>query len=103
MTISNSMTQPRRTRRISMPNDDRSSSPDSPQTQMTEELTAYLDGELDPENRHRVEARLATDTIYRKELHRLERAWRMLDVLPPATVEDNFSRSTMAMVTTAAS
>jgi anti-sigma factor RsiW len=86
-----------------MLNNDQGGDPQSAETRMTEELTAYLDGELDPENRNRVEERLSTDIVYRNELHRLERAWRLLDVLPPATVEDNFSRSTLAMVTTAAS
>jgi anti-sigma factor RsiW len=70
---------------------------------VTEELTAYLDGELDGEHRNRVEERLATDGVYRNELHRLERAWRMLDVLPSAKVQDDFSRTTLAMVATAAS
>ncbi len=70
---------------------------------LTEELTAYLDGELEPGARRRVESRLATDGAYREELHRLERTWRLLDSLPAARVDESFTRSTMAMVATAAS
>ena len=69
---------------------------------MIEELSAYLDGELDAAGRKRVEQQLAKDPAFRRELQRLERAWGMLDKLPSAKVEESFSRSTMAMVTVAA-
>ncbi len=68
-----------------------------------DDLSAYLDGELDPAARQALEARLARDPALRAELQRLERAWGMLDGLPTATVEKSFSRSTMAMVAVAAS
>jgi anti-sigma-K factor RskA len=70
---------------------------------MTEEITAYLDGELSSADRRRVEDRLAKDAIYRAEMQRLERAWRMLDCLPSVAVADSFTRSTLAMVAVAAS
>lgn len=77
------------------------SNPSDP-SPMIEELSAYLDGELEPAVRKRIELRLAKDPAYRLELQRLERAWGMLDHLPSVTVEESFSRSTMAMVTVAA-
>lgn len=77
------------------------SNPSDP-SPMIEELSAYLDGELDPAARKRIEQRLAREPAFRLELQRLERAWGMLDHLPAVTVEESFSRSTMAMVTVAA-
>ncbi len=67
-----------------------------------EELTAYLDGELDPAGSRRVEERLKNDPAYRAELQRLEQAWRMLDQLDRAVVGENFTRTTMEMVAVAA-
>jgi anti-sigma factor RsiW len=68
-----------------------------------EELTAYLDGELDAESVRRVEERLARDSTYQAELQRLERAWGLLDRLPRATVNDSFTQTTIEMVAVAAS
>ncbi|REK06778.1 MAG: hypothetical protein DWQ37_22305 [Planctomycetota bacterium] len=68
-----------------------------------DELTAYLDGELDAEAVRRVEERLARDADYRQELHKLERAWDLLDGLPRATVDDEFTKSTLEMVALSAS
>ena len=68
-----------------------------------EELTAYLDGELDAADVRRVEERLARDSAYQVELQRLERAWGMLDRLPRATVDEAFSKTTIEMVAVAAS
>ncbi|HIJ65253.1 MAG TPA: hypothetical protein HPP77_04810, partial [Candidatus Hydrogenedentes bacterium] len=44
------------------------------------ELSAYLDGELDDAQRSAVEARLASDAEYARELERLERIRTMLGV-----------------------
>ncbi|HEX3725486.1 MAG TPA: hypothetical protein VHV08_04560 [Pirellulales bacterium] len=67
-----------------------------------EELTSYLDGELEPAAVRRVEERLARDPEYRAELQKLERAWGLLDRLPRATVDDAFTRTTMEVVALAA-
>jgi anti-sigma factor RsiW len=64
-----------------------------------EELVAYLDGELDPQAAARVERRLADDASYRARLAQLQRAWDMLDTLQRADADDDFVRSTVAMVT----
>jgi anti-sigma factor RsiW len=69
---------------------------------LQEELTAYLDGELDGEHRRRVEERLARDSDYRAELRRMQSAWDMLEKLPRATVDDAFARTTIEMVAVAA-
>ncbi len=68
-----------------------------------EELVAYLDGELDAEACQRVEQRLADDPQSRLELQRLQRTWDYLDRLPETSVDENFTRSTIEMVTVAAS
>jgi anti-sigma factor RsiW len=68
-----------------------------------DELTAYLDGELDAESVRRVEERLARDHAYQTELRQLERAWDMLDRLPRSRVNEGFSNTTIEMVAVAAS
>jgi anti-sigma factor RsiW len=72
------------------------------QEQLHEELTSYLDGELDAENVRRVESRLASDAVYRAELQRLQRAWDLLDRLPRSNVPESFTQTTMEMVAVAA-
>jgi ferric-dicitrate binding protein FerR (iron transport regulator) len=76
---------------------------DSTQQDQENELSAYLDGELDPQNVRRVEERLARDPAYRAELQKLERAWDMLDRLPRASVGEDFNKSTIEMVALSAS
>jgi hypothetical protein len=67
-----------------------------------EELVAYLDGELAPEESRRVEERLANDAEYRQQLRDLDQAWEALDALPATQVDDDFARTTIEMVTVAA-
>jgi hypothetical protein len=67
-----------------------------------DEIVAYLDGELAPQDCRRVESRLATDGEYRQELHELDRAWEALDVLPASTVDDGFARTTIELACVAA-
>jgi hypothetical protein len=76
---------------------------DAPEQAMQDELSAYLDGELDAASVRRVEERLAHDADYRDELRRLERAWQMLDRLPRASVDESFTKSTIEMVALSAS
>lgn len=69
----------------------------------TQELiVAYLDGELSPAEAAQVEKRLAEDQAFRQQLKQLEQAWAALDELPTTTVDDQFSRTTMELVVTAA-
>jgi hypothetical protein len=67
-----------------------------------EELVAYLDGELGPDDCRRVEARLESDPAYQQKLRDLDRAWEALEVLPITRAEDDFARTTMGIVTVAA-
>lgn len=73
-----------------------------PEQPAAEELVAYLDGELPPEECRRVEERLAKDADYRRQLRDLDRAWEALDVLPARQANDDFARTTMELVTVAA-
>jgi Putative zinc-finger len=68
----------------------------------SEELVAYLDGELSPEECRRVEERLAGDVGYREQLQDLDQAWEALDSLPSTKPGDDFARTTIEMVAMAA-
>jgi len=73
-----------------------------PSQQQLERIVAYLDGELSAEESAQVERQLATDEQFRQELQGAQRAWTALDELPMAHVDDEFSRTTMEMVVSAA-
>lgn len=62
-----------------------------------EQLVAYLDGELSPEECRAVEERLAKDEDFRQQLRDLDMAWEALGSLPPATVDDSFARTTIEL------
>jgi len=70
---------------------------------MDEEIVAYLDGELDREAALAIERRLADDPAYRARLTRLQQAWDLLDNLGRTEADENFTQSTVAMVTVKAS
>jgi len=70
---------------------------------MDEEIVAYLDGELDREAALAIERRLADDPVYRARLTRLQQAWDLLDNLGRTEADENFTQSTVAMVTVKAS
>ena len=63
-----------------------------------EELTAYLDGELDEATQLQVESRLGDDPKYMSELHSLQRTWDTLDHLPMVDAGKNFTQTTMEMI-----
>ena len=79
-----------------------SSSDLQPDDARTQELVAYLDGELPDAAARRVEHLLATDDEYRRQLGELDQAWSALDSLPTPTVDDKFARTTIEMVALAA-
>ena len=70
---------------------------------MDEEIVAYLDGELDREAALVIERRLADDPAFRARLTRLQQAWDLLDNLGRTEADENFTQSTVAMVTVKAS
>lgn len=74
----------------------------TPEQPAADELVAYLDGELPPEECCRIEERLAADPVYRRQLRDLDQAWEALDVLPTPRASDDFARTTMELVTVAA-
>ena len=76
--------------------------PHQPDAELREELVAYLDGELPPEEARAVEARLSRDERYRREMQGFDRAWSALEELPQATVDDTFTKTTIEMVAVAA-
>lgn len=63
----------------------------------TDDLAAYLDGELSREETLALETRLATDPALRRELGQLQKTWDMLDVLPRAKADESFSTTTMSL------
>jgi anti-sigma factor RsiW len=71
--------------------------PDKDDT-LDEQLVAYLDGELSAEEAFGVEQRLAHDPEARQRLRRLQSAWDLLDDLPRADVDLNFTQTTVSMI-----
>lgn len=63
-----------------------------------EELTAYLDGELDDDSIAKVEKRLNDDTEYLAEMQSLQQTWDVLDALPQAEPEESFTKTTMELI-----
>jgi hypothetical protein len=70
---------------------------------LDEQLVAYLDGELDDATARDLEERLARDTQVRDRLRELSGSWDLLDALPRAMLDDKFARTTVEMVSLAAS
>lgn len=65
---------------------------------ITEDLAAYLDGELDAESRRRVEKQLSMSDELRNRLKEYQQTWDLLDDLPRASVDGSFTRTTVEMV-----
>jgi anti-sigma factor RsiW len=60
-----------------------------------EELTAFLDGEADPAERARVEARLNSEPAIRAEADAFKRVWELLDTLPVPEPSPTFTSKTL--------
>jgi len=69
---------------------------------LREELVAYLDGELSPDETARVEEQIARDPQLRRELDYLAKTWDWLDALERPTVDEEFTRTTIEMVAASA-
>jgi anti-sigma factor RsiW len=63
-----------------------------------EDLVAYLDGELDEEASHALEAKLSLDSAIRAEADQLRRTWELLDYLPKAEPSPSFTHRTLDRV-----
>lgn len=66
---------------------------------LDEQLSAYLDGELDPATSREIEQRLARDEQARSHLQALEQAWSLLDQLPQAELTEAFTHGTVELIT----
>lgn len=73
-----------------------------PESSDYNELVAYLDGELGPEECLAIEERLASDDEYRQQLRELDQAWEALGALPSTAVDDTFARTTIELACVAA-
>ncbi len=69
-------------------------SPDDPA--LTEDLVAFLDGELDPEMNEAVEAKIGVDATVRAEADALKKTWDLLDYLPRPEPSPNFTERTLS-------
>ena len=69
-----------------------------PRDGATEELVAYLDGELDPKVAEAMATRLTLDPNLRAEADALQRAWDILDVLPRPQPSAAFASRTLSQV-----
>ncbi|MCC6417264.1 MAG: hypothetical protein IT429_03345 [Gemmataceae bacterium] len=58
-------------------------------------LSAFLDGELDEEIAHALEARLLKDPQARAEADALRRTWELLDYLPRTEASTSFTHRTL--------
>ncbi|WP_425396519.1 hypothetical protein [Aeoliella sp.] len=64
---------------------------------LSEELVAYLDGELSASESESVESRIQSDEHARNELQKFDRVWNALDELPQVTVDEGFTQTTIEM------
>lgn len=62
-----------------------------------EDLTAYLDGELDEKRASEIELKLTRSEHARREVEILSRTWDLLGLLPQPSVSGEFSHKTMAI------
>jgi|TARA_B110000881_G_scaffold215026_1_gene228398 hypothetical protein len=70
--------------------------------QESQQIVAYLDGELDAATNAEIEKRLADDAEFALRLQQLQRAWDLLDDLPRANSNIDFTRSTVELITVSA-
>ena len=63
---------------------------------MTEDLVAYLDGELDPDRNEAVEAKIGIDPTARAEADALKKTWDLLDYLPKPEPSPSFTERTLS-------
>jgi anti-sigma factor RsiW len=66
--------------------------------EINEQLTAYLDGELDSATAADVERKLREDPAYQREAETLKRTWELLDFLPQPEPSKDFASRTVSVV-----
>lgn len=63
-----------------------------------ENLVAYLDGELDPQQIREIELALGRNPVARHDVDMLARTWDLLETLPQQQVGEQFVTETMSLV-----
>ncbi|QDV69793.1 hypothetical protein Poly24_35100 [Rosistilla carotiformis] len=76
---------------------------DGSPSDLDEQLVAYLDGELEDDQRAALEERLMEDPDCKQRLRSLQQTFDMLDELPRTTVNADFARTTVEMIAISAS
>src|SRR6266404_8238680 len=66
-----------------------------------EDLSAYLDGELDKQSARALEAKLSVNAEARGEADTLRRTWELLDYLPRLEPSPDFTHRTLERLTIA--
>jgi anti-sigma factor RsiW len=72
--------------------------PDDGADGLTEEIVAFLDGELDAPANEAVGAKISLDPTARAEADALKRAWDLLDYLPRPEPSPNFTERTLSQI-----
>lgn len=79
--------------------EDIESLPDEPEDGgATDELVAFLDGELDPQDNEVVEAKISRDPNVRAQADALKKTWELLDHLPRPEPTPNFTERTVSRI-----
>src|SRR6516165_2932506 len=81
-----------------LPTPDDSAHADGEGDDLTSELVAFLDGELDAPGNEAVEAKISLDSTVRAEADALKRAWDLLDYLPRPEPTANFTERTVSRI-----
>lgn len=63
-----------------------------------DELTAYLDGELNEAETQAVEDRLGRDSKYLAEMQSLQKTWDLIDTLSVQSPDGSFTKTTMELI-----
>jgi anti-sigma factor RsiW len=69
-----------------------------PHDEVTEEIVAYLDGELDPTTAESIATRMTLDPHLRAQADALQRTWDILDILPRPEPSPSFATRTLTQV-----
>src|SRR5262245_7085539 len=75
--------------------------PDPLNERERDDLTAYLDGELDRQSARALEAKLGVSPEARREADAMRRTWEMLDYLPRPEPSPDFTHRTLDRLTAA--
>lgn len=66
----------------------------------SEELVAYLDGELGEAAASEIDDALAGNASAREDVEKLSRTWDLLDLLPEAKASSDFTKETLTVIQT---